>query len=218
MGLNIANGNMYEFVTHTWNTLTGECFHDCSYCYMKRCNVNFPVRFVDYELNTNFGSGKFIFVGSNNDLWADNIPSEWIQKTLDHCAKYTGNRYFFQTKNPKRFSEFKLPPNSSVCITLETNRWLPEIMRNSPTPAERVEVFSKIDAPKYITVEPILDFDTEEFVEMIKRCSPIQVNFGADSQNHKLPEPDLEKLRELRALRGTDIKLHGKSNFKRLTR
>jgi len=36
MGLNKSSGNMYEFITHTWNTVKGACEHDCSYCYMKR--------------------------------------------------------------------------------------------------------------------------------------------------------------------------------------
>ena len=29
---------MYEFVTHTWNPIKGKCYHDCSYCYMKKIN------------------------------------------------------------------------------------------------------------------------------------------------------------------------------------
>ena len=28
-----TNGNMYEFITHTWNTVAGKCPHDCKYCY-----------------------------------------------------------------------------------------------------------------------------------------------------------------------------------------
>lgn len=28
MGLNISKGNMYEFVTHTWNIIKGKCYHD----------------------------------------------------------------------------------------------------------------------------------------------------------------------------------------------
>lgn len=32
MPLNKAKGNMYEWVTHTWNPLAGECSHGCSYC------------------------------------------------------------------------------------------------------------------------------------------------------------------------------------------
>ncbi|HYQ55883.1 MAG TPA: hypothetical protein VEP89_00965 [Draconibacterium sp.] len=37
-------------------------------------------------------------------------------------------KYLFQSKNPKRFADFELPPKSVVCTTIETNRWYPEIM------------------------------------------------------------------------------------------
>jgi molybdenum cofactor biosynthesis enzyme MoaA len=33
MGLNKSTGNMHEFITHTWNTIKGECPHGCSYCH-----------------------------------------------------------------------------------------------------------------------------------------------------------------------------------------
>ena len=32
--LNVAKGNMYGFITHTWNPIKGHCYHQCSYCYM----------------------------------------------------------------------------------------------------------------------------------------------------------------------------------------
>lgn len=32
-----SKGNMYEFVTHTWNPIKGKCSHGCTYCYMKKC-------------------------------------------------------------------------------------------------------------------------------------------------------------------------------------
>jgi hypothetical protein len=47
---------------------------------------------------------------------------------------------------------------------------------------------------KMITVEPILDFDLDQFVRMIKICEPEQVNIGADSGNNRLPEPSPEKI------------------------
>lgn len=33
MGLRKQKGNMYEFVTHTWNVIKGKCEHDCKYCH-----------------------------------------------------------------------------------------------------------------------------------------------------------------------------------------
>lgn len=217
MAMNISKGNMYGFVSHTWNAIKGSCFHDCSYCYVKRWGNLNPVRFDEKELRTKLGQGNFIFVGSSNDMFAAEMSSEWIQRTIDHCMKFD-NQYLFQTKNPGRLIEFELPQNSVVCTTIESNRFYPEIMSNSPSPSERVEAMSRIELPKYVTIEPILDFDIDELVEMIKSCKPIQVNIGADSGNHKLPEPSKEMVMNLiETLSGfTTVKL--KTNLNRILR
>ena len=196
MALNISKGNMYDFITHTWNTVKGTCTHDCSYCYVKRWGSLNPVRLDEKEFRTKLGDGNFIFVGSSNDMFAAAVPTEWIQRTLDHCKKFD-NRYLFQTKNPVRLMDFELPPNSVVCTTIETNRFYPEIMNNSPKPIIRAEAMSGIKHPKYVTIEPILDFDLNELIDLIRRCNPVQVNIGADSGNHGLPEPSAEKVLQL---------------------
>lgn len=79
--------NMYQFIDATWNTVKGECFHDCSYCYMKRWGKLKPTRFDEKELKTDLGKDNFIFVGSSCDMFAEKIPNEWIEKTLEHCQK-----------------------------------------------------------------------------------------------------------------------------------
>ena len=127
MSLNKATGQMYTWVTHTWNTIKGECPHGCTYCYMKRWGKQKPVRFDEKELKTDLGSGNFIFVGSSCDMWADNIQDEWIFRTLCHCNKYD-NTYLFQTKNPRNIRRI-LVPKSRVCVTMESNRFYPEIGR-----------------------------------------------------------------------------------------
>lgn len=196
MGLNISKGNMYDFVTHTWNTVKGKCSHDCSYCYMKRWGKLKNVRVDEKELNTDLGEGNFIFVGSGNDLFSENILQDWIFKTIEHCNKYN-NQYLFQSKNTKRLVMAQMVDNSIVCTTLETNRWYHDIMNKSPSPKEREENFKSILLPKYITIEPIMDFDLLPFIEMIKQCNPVQVNIGADSGGNNLPEPDRDKIEML---------------------
>lgn len=215
MGLNISKGNMYDFVTHTWNTVKGACDHDCTYCYMKRWGKLNPVRFDEKELKTDLGAGKHIFVGSSCDMWANNIPDEWIFKTLCHCNKFSGNKYFFQTKNPRNIRRV-LVPGSSVCVTLETNRHYPDIMRFCPKPIDRAREMTFIRHPLYITIEPILDFDLSDFLEMIEGCEPIQVNIGADSGNNHLPEPSKEKLLELISGLQKFTIIHHKRNIGRL--
>ena len=54
MALRKSKGNMYSFITHTWNPVKGICYHDCSYCYMKGFkNLELkPIRLVANEFKT----------------------------------------------------------------------------------------------------------------------------------------------------------------------
>jgi hypothetical protein len=180
---------------------------------MKRWGKLKPARFDKQELDTDLGKDNFIFVGSSCDMWADNIPDEWIIATLRHCDRFD-NSYLFQTKNPRNIRRI-LAQNSHVCVTLETNRHYPEIMRNCPTPAQRVEQMRLIRHPLFVTIEPIMDFDLHVFVEMLKECDPIQVNIGADSGNNNLPEPPPEKVLELIAELEKFTTIYKKTNLQR---
>jgi len=199
MGLNPAKGQMYDFIDYTWNTVKGACPHDCSYCYMKRFKNQRLVHFDAKELKTDLGEGSFIFVGSSCDMFAEAIPSEWIQNTLIRMTGHD-NRYLLQTKNPARIHRFAhdfFRRPMTICTTIETNRWYPEIMGNTSSPFIRSAAMELIGYPKYVTIEPIMDFDLEPMVELVKRCGPVQVNIGADSGGNNLPEPPFEKVLEL---------------------
>ena len=184
MVMNKSHGNMYGFVTHTWNAIKGKCPHNCSYCYMKR----FPqkeLRFDEKELKTDLGEGNFIFVGSSTDMFAEDVKEEWIIKTLEHCKKYLKNTYLFQSKNPKRFLNFKIDnfPNDFVLgITLETNR--ENDLGNAPSRRDRQDYFFDIDLRirKMITIEPIMDFDVYLLVKEIAQIKPEFV-FNSFSSN-----------------------------------
>jgi len=216
MGLNESKGNMYEFVNFTWNTVKGQCPHDCSYCYMKRWGEQRPVRLDKREFKTDLGSGNFIFVGSSCDMFAHDIPEEWIVRTLEHCRKFD-NQYLFQSKNPIGMYERALiRPDDVVCTTIETNRWYPEIMRNSPKQLTRADAMSMITGRKFVTIEPIIDFDLDELVALIRMCEPEQVNIGADSGNNHLPEPSIQKVLELIDRLSKFTTISKKKNLKRL--
>ena len=196
MGLTVSKGNMYSWVTHTWNTIKGECPHGCTYCYMHRWGKQKPVRFDESELKTDLGSGNFIFVGSSCDMFADDIPDIWLYKTLQHCLKFD-NTYLFQSKNVINMvgSAVFMPRKRLICTTIETNRFYPDIMGNTPKPGKRADALSFSDnIKKYVTIEPILDFDLAPLVDLIWMCKPEQVNIGADSGNNHLPEPPKEKI------------------------
>lgn len=223
MPLNKSTGNMYDFITHTWNTIKGECPHGCSYCYMKRWGKQPPLHFDEKELKTDLGQWNFIFVGSSCDMFADDVPFYYVHKTLEHCKKYPENEYFLQTKDPARLGAFYPLLNEyfSVCTALETNRTYPEIMNNSPSIIDRVLNFARIPTErKYITIEPIMDFDLPEFVELIKICNPEQVKIGADSSHKRnnLPEPPKDKILELIEALETFTKVVKKKNLQRLVK
>jgi len=216
MGLNKTKGNMYDFIDYTFNICKGSCIHDCKYCYMKRWKSLNTVRFDEKELKTDLGSGNIIFVGSSTDMFAPNIPNDWIIRILNYLKEFD-NRYFFQTKNPAKFRRFlKFMPRYIFCTTLESNRHYPDIMRQSPDINKRVFFTKKIKAPIFITIEPLLDFDLQEFLMTLKSINPVQVNIGADSGGHKLPEPPKEKI--LKLIEGLEkfTKVNQKSNLKRL--
>lgn len=221
MGLNISKGNMYEFITHTWNTIKGECFHDCSYCYMKRWGKLNPVRFDEKELKTDLGTGNFIFIGSSCDMFAENIPDEWIKKTLKHMEMFD-SKYLLQTKNPQRILDYidasVITDKCVVCTTIESDLFYPEIMKNSPQPMQRSIAMEQISGviDTYVTIEPILDFNIEHFVHMIRRCSPEQVNIGADSGQNNLHEPTKEKVLQLVSELQKFTIIHNKSNLQRI--
>lgn len=217
--LNVSKGNMYPWITHTWNTVKGACPHDCSYCYMKRFGNQKPIRFDEKELKTDLGKGNFIFVGSSCDMWAQNIPENWIFITMGILECYE-NKYLFQSKNPSRMIEYLgYSPSfidAVICTTIETNRWYPEIMRDCPTPFVRSAAMELARRPRYVTIEPIMDFDLVPMVELIKRCNPIQVNIGADSGRNGLPEPSRQKVEALIQELQKFTTIARKSNLERL--
>lgn len=224
MPLNKIKGNMYDFITHTWNTVKGPCPHNCGYCYMdgirKRFKKDIELYFDESELKTNLGKGNFIFVGSSNDLFAESHPEEWITKTLDYCDKFD-NKYLFQSKNPARILKLVDHPifkKAAVYTTIESDIFYPEIMCNSPQPYLRATAMNLISdfVETNVTIEPVLDFDTDKMVKLIKMCNPKQVNIGANSGHKKFPEPSADKVLNLIEEIKTFATIYKKSNLERI--
>ena len=187
--LNSSKGNMYEWVTHTLNLIKGKCSHNCSYCYMKKMlRDKMPALRID---ETEFKTDK-------------DVPSEWILRMLDHCNKFSGNSYLFQSKNPARFLEFVDHPvmkNSVFCTTIETNRDDFTISQ-APSMIERAQAMAEMrdrGFQTYVTAEPLMDFDLNEMVKLLLMCQPNQVNLGKNTNYMvQLPEPTPEKFKALK--------------------
>jgi len=219
MALKKQSGNMYDFVTHTWSPVRGRCSFDCSYCYMKRFPLG-PMHLDEKDLKIKIGEDRVIFVGHTIDLFANNVPSEWIERVLAHCCEYPKNRYLFQSKNPARIIEFtdKLPPDVFIGTTIETNRTI-YVESKAPSYIKRAEALgelSKMGFETMVTIEPIFDFDLDELVDIVIIANPSWINIGADSKGHGLPEPSKEQIKELviTLQKKTNVKL--KDNLKRI--
>ena len=144
-------------------------------------------------------------------MFAENIKSDWIERVSDYCAAYNEDKpqgkhiiYFFQSTNPQRILQFidhSVFKHAVVLTTLESNRDYPDIMCNAPRIEDRVkamELIAQKGIVTMVTVEPIMDFDTDEFVELIRRCKPRWVNIGKNEKDFiLLPEPTIEKTQEL---------------------
>lgn len=226
MPMKPTSGNMYPWVTHTHAHLGGECSHRCCYCYVD--NPRFGrapryqggLRIIPGELKIKYGSGKTIFIEHMNDLFAEAVPMELIDVILSHCREWPDNTYVFQTKNPARMAAIPLhwwPYNLIIGTTIETNRPFTSAISNAPSIEERAYAMKMLAGRKFITVEPILEFDVTELTTMIVGAKPEWVNIGADSKNHGLPEPSYQKVEALiRALGSGGIEVREKRNLERL--
>lgn len=233
-------GNMYEFITKTWNPLGGKCEFNCSYCSTNGFRTRFKImrekysgepRIIESEMNKKFSEKDAVFVVAQNDLFAQSVPNGAIGRVLRQCNKYPAN-YIFQTKHPIRFLRFLqlteninirqitpcIPVGSTIITTIETNREYENISNNCPTPKQRASAMAVINGKRFkkqITIEPIMDFDLDEFVNLILTADVEQVNIGSNTckQVH-LPEPSKEKIQQLITELEKFTKVYIKSNLK----
>jgi protein gp37 len=198
---------MFDMINATWNPVVG-CLHWCSYCWARRLaetklkNVEryrdgFKPKLVEKELNRRFHK-KYVFAVDMGDLFGDWVPSEWILKVIEAIKNSPSSYFLFLTKNPKRYMEFLdlYPENVVLGATIETNRDYP--VPKAPPTVERYEFMKKLPFEnKIVSIEPIMNFDLEPFVEWIRDINPVMVHIGYDNYHNKLTEPSLTKVREL---------------------
>ena len=88
-------------------------------------------------------------------------------------------------------------------------------MEELPPQPEWMEKISDKGLPTYVTLEPLMDFDLDEFVELIKKCKPILVNIGYNTNFRvSLPEPSTDKVVKLIERLIPYTKIHLKENSK----
>ncbi len=218
MRFNKQRGNMYPWVDGTANPIRG-CAHGCSYCYLWSTGYNMTPRIVEKELWGGFVTGKTVFVGSTCDMWGSFMKSDWIRAVLMYLRHFD-NRYLFQSKCPGRYFEFwadDLWPRKVIFgTTIETNRDA-LVQTKAPVMIRRAIAMSSLgDVQRMVSIEPIMDFDLELMVSLVRMCKPTFVSIGADSKGHNLVEPSKKKVEELIAELSTFTKVMRKDNLRRL--
>lgn len=226
--------NMYPGAV-TWNPFKG-CLYDCVYCEpsykaMNRRLKNICQACYEYrphqhpERLDRIPSAPIVFVCGNGDISFCNTG--YLHKIIASIKRRNSKRpdqtYYFQSKNPETFNRFKdaLPGNAVLLITLETNRNKGyRKISKAPGPVKRYRDFLAIDYPrKVITVEPILDFDLDCFLEMLVSIQPeyIWLGFNSRPAQVQLPEPSYAKTQALvNELTQRGIEVRGKELRKRI--
>jgi hypothetical protein len=164
---------------------------------MKKYKDGFKPNIAEYELKKRFRR-QYVFVTDMGDLFGDWVSKEWILKVLNAIRQSPSSYFLFLTKNPKRYFEFLdvFPENLILGTTIETNRDYK--FSDAPSMAERYNSMVCLPYPrKMVSIEPIMDFDYDLFVGLLRRISPVVVHVGYANYNHQLPEPSLEKTKQL---------------------
>lgn len=69
----------------------------------------------------------------------------------------------------------------------------------------------------YLTIEPIMAFDKEDLVRLIRMCRPTQVNIGANTNLRKrVPEPSKQEIFDLVNEIKNECKVELKDNLNRI--
>ncbi len=205
---------MFEFVTETWNPVIG-CKHYCCYCWsrrlvetrLKRIYRDFTPRLIEKRFRYRPKAGSLVFVCDMGDLFGDWVPREWITRVINFTKSFPETTFLFLTKNPARYIEFidEFPSNVILGTTIETDRddlYRKYHISRAPLPSERYRAMLEVkdrrpELRRFVSIEPILDFNLGTFVKWIKDVEPCMVAIGYDNYSNKLPEPPLGKTLKL---------------------
>jgi DNA repair photolyase len=208
---------MYHFSKEQRNPQVG-CGFDCVYCAFRKlmhrfsecleCNT-FTPHYHPERLNRapKRTEGKeFISLCLNGDITF--ASAEFIEKVIKYCEQWHDRTFLIQSKNPLRLLRFKFPYNVVLGTTIETNYThigkdhVPySDISKAPHPEERQRAMRLMkDNDVHVTIEPMLDFHPDIIVSWMKdipRLKVINIGFDSHPELNHLPEPSLEKVRDL---------------------
>jgi len=155
------------------------------------------------RLYEKFAENDFVFACDMGDLFCDDIPS-WMIEAVNECADQLC-KFLFLTKNPDRYmvecGNIAEGKRYHLGVTIESNRDYPAISK-APAQSERLKAMAQLDDyypenPRFVSVEPVLDFDLDPFLNSLVKINAWGYAIGYDNHNHCLPEPPMEKTRLL---------------------
>ncbi len=188
---------MFKTITRTWNPFTG-CGFECRYCWARKlalgkCHYpDFKPAFHPERLKVKFKPDDFVFVTSMGDVSYASWPE--LRQILEVIKINPQSRFLIQTKEPNMFLDGQIwGENIYQGCTIETNRSIP--ISKAPPPVERYHAVATNNHPhKFLSIEPIMDFDAEIFFAWILDMKPEIIEIGADNYHNNLPEPEPRKL------------------------
>lgn len=197
---------MFKTITKTWNVYCG-CLFDCVYCqarkaaetrfrHIPRYRDGFTPKLIEEELNRKFKPSQFIFVAYMGDISFASTPQVYM--ILSRIAQFPQTRFLIQSKDPSCFHRWNLtiPPTVYLGTTIETNR--DYHLTKAPPPIERFRQLTGYPHnAKFLSIEPIMDFDLNILTQWVKLLNPDIVEIGADNYHNHLVEPPWWKVERL---------------------
>lgn len=160
-----------------------------------------PQEFIEWaRLNrrvekTNAASPR-VFVGSMADIGHPAVKDEWLEEVIAEVSKAPRVTFQMLTKNPRRFSEKKLPSNLWLGISSPPTAMSGITIDQRSMFLAALHSLRKTEARiKFVSIEP-LSFDVvpmlEQYIESLD-----WLIVGAASDGHTKYQPDAEHFREL---------------------
>lgn len=196
----------------TWNVFTG-CGYRCVYCWAMRMiekgrlknspkyHDGFKPHWHPQEMRKRFTKDDFVFISSLGDI--SFATPEQIKEIVEYI-RHSPATFLFQSKNPGCFHEIirwcEPPENIYFGTTMETNRETVVAGCLSGAPCEYARFEQIWTLPwknKFISIEPIMNFDVGGILGWIAQIKPQIVEVGADNYACGLDEPPWEKVEAL---------------------
>ena len=159
-------------------------------------------KLIEKRLKQKFKPGDYVFVSDMGDAWARSIDMKWQAAVVAVARLNPETNFLYMTKDPLGYCHFErnafaFPDNVLLGVTMETNRGTKKIS-HAPDPLARYLYFMNVQHKrKFVSIEPIMDFDLEELVSWMKELKPEAVAVGYDNYKNNLIEPSLVKTNNL---------------------